>query len=517
MASTRTRSRTPRACASRPRRDHATEDQDDPARKCGSSSVWPHRVPHPLAVVASVLTMVALSFLGVGVQNSIRPMKPTDPDVRGGRLCDAESCVGDRRHRRRPIKHPPTVVRLSSGRAIREPRGFRTTAAFRAEVYLPATHTGANTPCSLGGRGFAPPRRAFDSDSLAEMFDPHLGQVPGDVGEVYLFEPPERNGVYRHGIDWAKEQDCTVIWTWRIDTYPCRLVAFERRQREPWPVMWDHAAARMRLYPGTTYHDKGGVGNPADDMIGGHGVRGVYLQGEERRQIWREYTTAIEGGEVKAPRIDWAYDEHRYCTVNRPLRIGAPAGCGRRRGARLVGERAPAADHGGAGGTGRAAESVRLVKTRARRFHGGRPDPAQRRAPPPHSRRRSPRRRSNRARSAPASASHPESSTSHPSSVSTRLAAACLAARRTATGSKNGQAAASEVRARPRTRAARRSRSGSARTRSGRARSSTVQGTRGSQGWWRPWQWSAPRPLHSRSWAQASTCCSAPSARGGKG
>ena len=84
------------------------------------------------------------------------------------------------------------------------------------------------------------------------------------------------------------------------------LVAFERRQREPWRVMWDHAAARMRLYPGTTYHDKGGVGNPADDMIGGYDVRGVYLQGEERRQIWREYTTAIEGGEVKVPRIDWA-------------------------------------------------------------------------------------------------------------------------------------------------------------------------------------------------------------------
>ena len=166
--------------------------------------------------------------------------------------------------------------------------------------------------------------RAFDSDMVDEMFDSNLGTVAGEAGEVSIFEAPVPDGEYRHGIDWAKEQDWTVIWTWRTDGYPVRLVAFERRGREPWPAMWARAIERQEMYGGTVYHDKGGVGSAADDVIGNAKVKGIFLQGEVRRRVWKHYTSAIEGGDVKAPCIRWAYDAHRYCTVHDLYGTGHP-------------------------------------------------------------------------------------------------------------------------------------------------------------------------------------------------
>ena len=171
--------------------------------------------------------------------------------------------------------------------------------------------------------------RAVDFEAIEEAFDPALGVFEGAEGELIVIEEPIDGAIYYTGVDWAKEQDWTVIATFRIREDGVWLcVAWQRLGRRRWPVMVEAYEDRLSDYtPGvddvrrqlTTAHDSTGVGDVIDDYLeftkGGYTPDGIVMAGQRRAGLFSDYTAAIEDGAILYPRIRFAYDEHRYTTV----------------------------------------------------------------------------------------------------------------------------------------------------------------------------------------------------------
>jgi hypothetical protein len=102
---------------------------------------------------------------------------------------------------------------------------------------------------------------------------------------------------------------------WRKDVQPYRLVAFERRNREPWPAMVARFDRRVARYPGAAAHDKTGVGDVVDDYKSSDST-GIVMVGNARKDLLTNYVAAIEDGAFVAPRIEYMYNEHLYADVN---------------------------------------------------------------------------------------------------------------------------------------------------------------------------------------------------------
>lgn len=171
--------------------------------------------------------------------------------------------------------------------------------------------------------------RAIDDIAVDVMFDPDLGVFEGNINEFVSILPTNENIArvgwdfsdckFVHGVDWAKEQDYTVISTFAVpysDKHPWVLIAFERFNRMPWPVMVNKLDRRIADYPGNGFHDGTGIGNVVDDLLANDLVKPITMVGRVRDALFSEYISGIEGGRIKAPRIKWAYDEHRFCTVD---------------------------------------------------------------------------------------------------------------------------------------------------------------------------------------------------------
>lgn len=192
-------------------------------------------------------------------------------------------------------------------------RGEVTEAMWRAEYDLQEPNPGA---------------LAFDADKCDACFSRALGTYEGRPGEVLIFEPPQPNGRYAHGSDWARTTDFTVHVTWRVDVRPIRLVAFQRVQKLPWPIMVGYLVERVKAYsqpPATRWvgaHDGTGLG----DVIEGYLpdawkapfvdelpiMESVVMMGSRRRDLLSEYINAVENGELIAPYITSMRGEHRY-------------------------------------------------------------------------------------------------------------------------------------------------------------------------------------------------------------
>lgn len=160
-----------------------------------------------------------------------------------------------------------------------------------------------------------PEGRAIVPEAVEAMFKRELGTFRGGEGELVELEPPVPGARYATGGDWARKKDHTVIWTFRTDVTPLRLVAFERMQRRPWPTMVGKFDARMKRYPGSGAHDATGLG----DVVSGYmtsDAEGVILVGRARADVFTEYIAAIERGECEAPMVDAAYGAHKYCAVD---------------------------------------------------------------------------------------------------------------------------------------------------------------------------------------------------------
>jgi len=196
-----------------------------------------------------------------------------------------------------------------------------------------------------------PEGRAIDSDAVKAMFKRSLGVYVGKPGEYIEIEAPDRGNYperkcwncghpydagdvttrnctlcyverrkqrparYATGTDWAKKKDWTVIWTFRTDVYPVRLVAFERLARQPWPVMQRRLEKRLRRFPGASLHDAAGVGDAVGDNLEVASEGWFQWQGRPRQDLLGQYITAIEQGDIEAPFIEWTYQQHLNASV----------------------------------------------------------------------------------------------------------------------------------------------------------------------------------------------------------
>jgi len=161
--------------------------------------------------------------------------------------------------------------------------------------------------------------RAMDTDSVENMFDkkkpiksPSLRK--GGMEEHHI-DDYRRNADYVIAADWAKEQDFTVISVWRTDVKPWQLVHFKRGNRHPWPVMvgwYNKLLAEYHCY--RAIHDGTGVGNVVNDYIDQRSTP-FQMVGRDRDEMLTEYIAAVERGEFIAPRIESAYTDHKYASV----------------------------------------------------------------------------------------------------------------------------------------------------------------------------------------------------------
>lgn len=159
----------------------------------------------------------------------------------------------------------------------------------------------------------SPEDRAIMPDKVDAMFDVALGEYEGGLGEYIEIEPPDKDGVYVTGADWAKKRDFTIIVTVRCDQKPARWVAFHRIGREPWPQMVAAFDGQVKRYRSAATHDATGLGTVVEDLLT-VSAYGMTLVGRPRADLFSNYVKSIENGEVKAPRIKFAYREHRFCT-----------------------------------------------------------------------------------------------------------------------------------------------------------------------------------------------------------
>jgi len=161
----------------------------------------------------------------------------------------------------------------------------------------------------------SPEGRAILPEAIEAMFKPELGEFHGRLGEYIEIEAPVHGARYATGADWAKMQDFTVIITMRVDVTPYRVVAFERRGREPWPQMVARFDKRMQRYPRRGAHDETGVGGVVSDYMTSN-AQGVKMVGKDRTNLLMHYCALIEDYGIEAPMIEWMYNEHKYAAMD---------------------------------------------------------------------------------------------------------------------------------------------------------------------------------------------------------
>ena len=171
----------------------------------------------------------------------------------------------------------------------------------------------------------SPEGRAIQTEAVEAMYEPNMGRYDGKAGEKIVIEEPVAGVLYCTGADWARDVDWTIIETRRADTW--ELVAWERQGRKPYPMMIKAFNDRVREYRGTGCHDMTGLGKVVDDYIevpDGCQIEGVWLAGKVRAEMFTDYITAIEAGDFRGPRIEYAFNEHKYVTLGDLFRAGHP-------------------------------------------------------------------------------------------------------------------------------------------------------------------------------------------------
>ncbi len=164
--------------------------------------------------------------------------------------------------------------------------------------------------------------RAMDDDAVEWAFDPALGTADAHaVAEGWLDETAAtadsgRRLWYVHGADWAQTEDYTVIATFRCDTKPMRLIAATRLRRQPWPAMIERLHQIATRYVGAIAHDATGGGQVVSDYLQLRSVDNFQMVGRARKELFMAYIHALEHHEIKLPRIEPFYREHKFCRVD---------------------------------------------------------------------------------------------------------------------------------------------------------------------------------------------------------
>lgn len=163
--------------------------------------------------------------------------------------------------------------------------------------------------------------RAIDTEAVDRCFDPALGQFSGDEGKIVYMEPRD-DRYYLTAVDWAKSQDQTIIATFDTTTTPWVCVAWQKVNKLPWPRLVARAVDQWRRYGDRFVHDATGVGAFANDEIRDTVTSAEFTKvtpiimggGRDRDSLYNDYVAAIEHDDIRYPRIDYAYGEHKYVT-----------------------------------------------------------------------------------------------------------------------------------------------------------------------------------------------------------
>lgn len=169
---------------------------------------------------------------------------------------------------------------------------------------------------------------AIDADSVERAFSPAIGTHTGQLGQVIELEAPDPEGEYAVGADWGKLRDKTIIWVNRTDVRPVRLVAFAHLAKMPYPTMVERFERWVKHYKGQreqarAAYDHGGPGVVLEDYLTVKATP-IDLVGITRSELFRNWIVVIESGQFLAPRVTYAYREHRYCTQGDLAGVGHP-------------------------------------------------------------------------------------------------------------------------------------------------------------------------------------------------
>ena len=161
----------------------------------------------------------------------------------------------------------------------------------------------------------SPQARAIMPSKAKAMFDRKLGYFRGEVGDYVEIEVPQPGGEYITAADWAKKTNFTTIITTRTDVKPKKVVAYEKMNRQAWPVMVGKFDDRVDRYSGLAVHDSTGIGDVIADYLR-HDATGNDMVGKKRSEMLSGYILAVENGEYTAPFIESMYQEHVLATIN---------------------------------------------------------------------------------------------------------------------------------------------------------------------------------------------------------
>ena len=162
--------------------------------------------------------------------------------------------------------------------------------------------------------------RAIDADAIERCFVAGWGTYTGDS---MVYSPPAQNRHYLTSVDWAKQRDQTIVTTFDTTEHPWVCVAWKKVNGLPWPQLVKEAVKQYRQYGGKFVHDRTGVGEAASDLLRLEmtsseysKVTGVIMTGGRSRDaLYNDYIAAIEHDDIRYPRIQYVYDEHRYVSA----------------------------------------------------------------------------------------------------------------------------------------------------------------------------------------------------------
>ena len=125
--------------------------------------------------------------------------------------------------------------------------------------------------------------------------------------------PPQAGRSYVTSVDVGRRQDATVINTFDITDRPYQRVAFERFERQPFPVIQSKIEARARRYPGPVYVESNGIGDPVIENLTVQ-ARPFVTTAKTKWHALQTLLLLLESGDLKA---QWDAQERRELTMYR--------------------------------------------------------------------------------------------------------------------------------------------------------------------------------------------------------
>ncbi|MDP6461701.1 MAG: hypothetical protein QGH59_07970, partial [Gemmatimonadota bacterium] len=169
---------------------------------------------------------------------------------------------------------------------------------------------------AVGAAEIAAARRAmpawlFQQEFLAEFVDTGDAVFPAAEVDAIVDDalpvgtPYDPARTYVDGWDLAKHIDWTVGITLDTTETPATLVAFDRFQRVPWPVVDQRIAERQAAYGSTVWIDSTGVGDVTLDhsQVPSGRMNGFRFTARSKTELLVNLQAMIEKRQVRIPPI----------------------------------------------------------------------------------------------------------------------------------------------------------------------------------------------------------------------